>query len=117
MAETLTPNASQLPETPWPASVAVIGAAGLIGSGVVANLALSRLCREIRMIDVRQNLVEAHRIDIAESQAMAGLSNPTALLSGPGEGPVDLVIVGAGGKTLLRPAVPRPPFRRLPRGA
>lgn len=29
----------------------------------------------------------------------------------------DLVIVGAGGKTLLRPAVPRPPFRRLPRGA
>ena len=29
----------------------------------------------------------------------------------------DLVIVGAEGKTLLRPAVPRPPFRRLPRGA
>lgn len=29
----------------------------------------------------------------------------------------DLVIVGAAGKTLLRPAVPRPPFRRLPRGA
>jgi nucleotide-binding universal stress UspA family protein len=29
----------------------------------------------------------------------------------------DLVIVGAAGKTLLRPAVARPPFRRLPRGA
>lgn len=29
----------------------------------------------------------------------------------------DLVIVGTAGKTLLRPAVPRPPFRRLPRGA
>jgi nucleotide-binding universal stress UspA family protein len=29
----------------------------------------------------------------------------------------DLIIVGATGKTLLRPAVPRPPFRRLPRGA
>jgi nucleotide-binding universal stress UspA family protein len=29
----------------------------------------------------------------------------------------DLVIVGAGGKTLLRPAVGRPPFRRLSRGA
>jgi nucleotide-binding universal stress UspA family protein len=29
----------------------------------------------------------------------------------------DLVIVGAAGKTVLRPAVPRPPFRRLPRGA
>ena len=29
----------------------------------------------------------------------------------------DLVIVGDEGKTLLRPAVPRPPFRRLPRGA
>lgn len=29
----------------------------------------------------------------------------------------DLVIVGASGKTLLRQAVARPPFRRLPRGA
>ena len=29
----------------------------------------------------------------------------------------DLVIVGAGGKTLLRPALGRPPFRRLSRGA
>ena len=29
----------------------------------------------------------------------------------------DLVIVGATGKALLRQAVPRPPFRRLPRGA
>jgi nucleotide-binding universal stress UspA family protein len=29
----------------------------------------------------------------------------------------DLVIVGTTGKTLLRPAVARPPFRRLPRGA
>jgi nucleotide-binding universal stress UspA family protein len=29
----------------------------------------------------------------------------------------DLVIVGAGSKTLLRPAVSRPPFRRVSRGA
>lgn len=29
----------------------------------------------------------------------------------------DLVLVGAQGKTLLRQAVPRPPARRLPRGA
>jgi nucleotide-binding universal stress UspA family protein len=29
----------------------------------------------------------------------------------------DLVVVGAGGKTMLRPAVPRPPNRRLARGA
>jgi nucleotide-binding universal stress UspA family protein len=29
----------------------------------------------------------------------------------------DLVVVGAQGKTLLRPAVPRPPTRRLARGA
>jgi nucleotide-binding universal stress UspA family protein len=29
----------------------------------------------------------------------------------------DLVIVGSSGKTLLRPAVARPPFRRLSRGA
>jgi nucleotide-binding universal stress UspA family protein len=29
----------------------------------------------------------------------------------------DLVVVGAHGKTLLRPAVPRPPNRRLARGA
>jgi nucleotide-binding universal stress UspA family protein len=29
----------------------------------------------------------------------------------------DLVVVGASGKTVLRPAVPRPPARRLARGA
>jgi nucleotide-binding universal stress UspA family protein len=29
----------------------------------------------------------------------------------------DLVVVGAHGKTVLRPAVPRPPVRRLARGA
>jgi 3-dehydroquinate dehydratase len=29
----------------------------------------------------------------------------------------DLVVVGPDGKTLLRPAVPRPPGRRLARGA
>jgi nucleotide-binding universal stress UspA family protein len=29
----------------------------------------------------------------------------------------DLVVVGTAGKTLLRPAFPRAPFRRLPRGA
>lgn len=32
-------------------------------------------------------------------------------------GGADLVVVGAESKTVLRPAVARPPFRRLPRGA
>jgi nucleotide-binding universal stress UspA family protein len=37
-------------------------------------------------------------------------------LTGAARG-ADLVVVGAHGKTLLRPAVPRPPGRRLARGA
>lgn len=37
-------------------------------------------------------------------------------LAAAGRG-ADLVFVGAGGKTLLRQAVPRPPSRRLARGA
>jgi malate dehydrogenase len=78
----------------WPATVAVIGAAGLIGSGVVAGLAVAGLCQEIRMVDLRQNLVQAHAIDIRESQALAG-SSRTRLVTTAGEGPVDLVIVAA----------------------
>jgi nucleotide-binding universal stress UspA family protein len=37
-------------------------------------------------------------------------------LTGAARG-ADLVVVGAHGKTLLRPAVPRPPSRRVARGA
>ncbi|MEX5235859.1 lactate/malate family dehydrogenase [Kocuria arenosa] len=79
---------------PWPITVAVIGAAGLIGSGVVAGLAVAGLCQEIRMLDLRQNLVEAHAIDIRESQALTG-STHTRLVTTAGDGPVDLVVVAA----------------------
>lgn len=69
------------------------------------------------------NRLEAHVLRAIAETAVHGRSRTAVLerpvfeaLSAAAAG-ADLVIVGAGGKTLLRPAVPRPPFRRLPRGA
>lgn len=69
------------------------------------------------------NLLEAQVLHAIAETGIHGRSR-TAVLERPvfdaisaAVAGADLVIVGAEGKTLLRPAVPRPPFRRLPRGA
>lgn len=89
----MTPTA----HSAWPRSVAIVGAAGLIGAGVAHQLALSGLSRDIYLLDVHANLVRAHAIDMAEAQLVAGqtaaaLHPVTAAADVPA---VDLVIVAA----------------------
>lgn len=86
------------PETgiSWPRAVAVIGAAGLIGSGVVERLAREGLAETVHMIDLRDNILDAHAIDISEAQILSGTSRTKLVVGPPADGsPVDLVIVAA----------------------
>jgi len=80
----------------WPASVAVIGAAGLIGSGVVERLAMEAITDTVYMTDLRDNVLHAHAIDIAEAQILGGNTRTRLVVGPPADGsPVDLVIVAA----------------------
>lgn len=83
----------------WPRSIAVIGAAGLIGSGVVYQLALAGISRTIHLVDVKENLARAHAIDISEAQVLAGVEAPQLNIVNPADAgsveAVDLVIVAA----------------------
>ncbi|NKX52042.1 hypothetical protein HER39_16000, partial [Arthrobacter deserti] len=73
-----------------------IGAAGLIGSGVAERLAENGRTGDLYLIDLHENLVKAHAIDIAETQVIAG-NTWTRLHAGPpADGtPVDLVTLAA----------------------
>ncbi|GLB66572.1 lactate/malate family dehydrogenase [Arthrobacter mangrovi] len=80
----------------WPSTVAVIGAAGLIGSGVVERLAVEGLADTVYLTDLRDNILQAHAIDIAEAQILAGSTHTQLVVGPPPPGlPVDLVIVAA----------------------
>lgn len=80
----------------WPASVAVIGAAGLIGSGVVERLAVEAITDTVYMTDLRDNVLHAHAIDITEAQILAGNTRTRLVVGPPADGTsVDLVIVAA----------------------
>jgi malate dehydrogenase len=80
----------------WPRTVAVLGAAGLIGSGVAQLLVAHGECETVYLHDVRADLVTAHAIDMAEAQLAAGSSRTALVPSAEGEhGPVDLVVVAA----------------------
>lgn len=80
----------------WPESVAVIGAAGLIGSGVVERLALEAVTDTVYMTDPRENVLRAHAIDINEAQILSGNTRTRLVVGPPADGsPVDLVIVAA----------------------
>ncbi|GAA4431964.1 malate dehydrogenase [Georgenia halophila] len=63
-------------DTPWPASVAILGAGGLIGSGVLYEIVTSGLCRHVTVSDPREGLVRAHAWDVTEAAVTAGLSAP-----------------------------------------
>jgi malate/lactate dehydrogenase len=79
----------------WPRTVAVIGAAGLIGSGVVERLAVDGLAETVYMIDLRDNILHAHAIDISEAQILSA-SRTKLVVGPPADGSaVDLVIVAA----------------------
>ncbi|MET1154494.1 hypothetical protein [Arthrobacter sp.] len=100
-AETNPPSAELGPDAgqAWPRSIAVIGAAGPIGSGVVYQLALAGVGNTIHLVDVKENVARAHAIDISEAQVLAGVREPRLSVLNPaatdsGE-KVDVVIVAA----------------------
>lgn len=74
-----------------------------------------------RTQDAARDRLEAH---VLRAVAETGISGRTAVLERPvfealdaAMHGADLVMVGAGGKRLLRPAIPRQPLRRVARGA
>lgn len=60
----------------WPGSVAVFGAAGLVGSGIVYELVMSGLPDRVVAIDSKENVLAAHAIDIREA-ALVGAGTDT----------------------------------------
>ncbi|MGM0928103.1 MAG: malate dehydrogenase [Actinomycetota bacterium] len=100
-AETDPPGAGHVPDDgqAWPRSIAVIGAAGLIGSGVVYQLALAGVGNTIHLVDVKENVARAHAIDISEAQILAGARTPRLSVVDPAAtdswDEVDVVIVAA----------------------
>ena len=82
--------------TIWPARVGILGAAGLVGSGVAAALATSGRCRELHLLDPKADLLRAHAIDIAEAQLATGDATTTLTVVEAESAPaVDLVVVAA----------------------
>ncbi len=76
-----------------------------------------------RTQDAARDRLEAHVLRAVAETGISGRTR-TAVLERPvfealdaAMHGADLVMVGAGGKRLLRPAVPRPPLRRVARGA
>lgn len=78
----------------WPQRISIIGAAGLVGSSVAAQLITHGIGREIHLQDQRDNVAEAHRIDLVDAQAVLSVDRPRVLTSPPA-GEVDLVIIAA----------------------
>jgi malate dehydrogenase len=95
-ADEETTSAGSGPAGPWPRSVAVIGAAGLIGSGVAERLAENGQADDLYLVDLHENLVRAHAIDIAETQVIGGNTRTRLHIGAPEDGgEVDLVILAA----------------------
>lgn len=80
---------------PWPRTVSIIGAAGMVGSSVAAQLVLAGLGKDIYLQDHKQNVLESHWIDLNDTQALLGTDTPVLHLGEPADVEVDLVIVAA----------------------
>ncbi|MEV4900051.1 hypothetical protein AB0K08_01765 [Citricoccus sp. NPDC055426] len=78
----------------WPQSISIIGAAGLVGSSAAASMATLAIGEDLYLQDRRDHLVEAHRIDLSDAQAVLGVDRPRIHAGSP-DGPVDLVVVAA----------------------
>lgn len=78
----------------WPQRISIIGAAGLVGSSAAASLATHAISQDLYLQDRRDHLVEAHRIDLSDAQAVLGIDRPRIHAGSP-DGPVDLVVVAA----------------------
>lgn len=85
----------------WLQRIAVIGAAGTVGSSVAAQIALAGIGSELFLLDVRGNLAAGHAIDITDAQAVTGVPGPRVTAGVPEDRPVDVVVVAAS-----KPEVP-----------
>lgn len=85
----------------WPGTVAVVGAAGLVGSGIVYELVTSGLPGRVVAVDSKANLLTAHAIDIREAAlvgAGADAEAATELVTASPEEtaePVDVLVLAA----------------------
>lgn len=87
--------ASTHPPTAWPSRISVIGAAGLVGSSVVTQLAVQGFGHTLYAQDRRDNVLEAHRLDQMDAQVILGRDRPQIIAGSPPDGDCDLVIVAA----------------------
>ena len=81
--------------TSWPQCISIIGAAGTVGSSIAAQLARQGIGQEIYLQDVRDNLLEAHRIDISDGQTVLGIDRPRLITGQARAGTAEVVIVAA----------------------
>ncbi|MBN9189709.1 hypothetical protein [Microbacterium sp.] len=79
--------------------VAILGASGLTGSGLAHNLAQNDAVDEVILFDLKENVLQAHIVDMKEAQIVTGRT-ATRLVRGSLDrvhecGEVDLVVVAA----------------------
>lgn len=79
----------------WPREISIIGAAGMVGSSVAAQLVLAGVGQNIYLQDQKHNVLESHWIDLNDTQALLAQDVPKLHLGEPPSGEVDLVIVAA----------------------
>jgi len=79
----------------WPRTISIIGAAGLVGSTVAAQLALGGIGKDLYLQDQKQNVLEAHVIDLHDATTIVGNDTPNLHLGGPPTAAADIVIVAA----------------------
>ena len=82
-----------------PRRVAILGASGLTGAGLAHQLSLSDEYDEILLFDLKENVLQAHAIDMREAQIVAGRTRArltvVPLDRAAEQQPVDLVVFAA----------------------
>lgn len=86
----------------WPESVAVVGAAGVVGSGIVYELVTSGLAEHVIAVDTKEDLLTAHTIDIRESALVYGPTH-TKLVTGSMDELTDIDVVVLAASSPERP--------------
>lgn len=79
----------------WPRKISIIGAAGLVGSTVAAQLVLTGVGSDIYLQDRKTNILQAHFTDLNDARAIRNIETPRLHLREPPAGEADIVIVAA----------------------
>lgn len=82
-------------EQQWPRTIAILGAAGTVGSSVAAQLALNGIGESLFLLDIRDGLLASHVIDLSDAQTLVGVDRPRLVPDAPADGAVDVIIVAA----------------------